>query len=65
MFRIAPLCEEEVIVDVKVCVSERCEEDVKKMSTCQAKKVTEQRWSTRHECQGFKDGVWVEPLRAV
>ena len=42
-----------------------CPQDVKKMLNRQAKDVAMKRRATKHGYQELKDGVWVEPLKAL
>ena len=42
-----------------------CPQDVKKMLPKQARIVYWTTWAIKHGCEEFKEGVWLEPVRAM
>ena len=42
-----------------------CPQDVKKMLLKRARMVCWKRWAAKHECEGLKDGVRLEPIQPV
>ena len=42
-----------------------CPQDVKKMFVKRPRMVCWKRWAAKHECEGLKDGVWLEPTQPV
>ena len=53
--------EGQVALDMRVV----CPQDVKKMLVQRARMVCWKRWAAKHECEGLKDGVWLEPIQPV
>ena len=41
-----------------------CPQDVQKM-LLKARMVHWKKWSAKHECEGLKEGFWLEPVQAM
>ena len=55
------LFEGQVAVDMRVV----CPQDAKKMLLKRARMVYWNKWAAKHECEELKEGVWLEPTKAV
>ena len=53
--------EDEVRVDMRYV----CPEDVKQMLSGQAKSICWRMWAAKHDNEGLKEGIWLEPALAL